>query len=149
MIKRQFFDNLRFPEGRNYEDIYTTPYIFLNAKTIYFSENVYLGYRVNPSSITANPSVKNINDLGEAVTKLIDCFNTSPQLSTTFISLAHYYTALSYENESYQTAKRRWQLLKQLLNNTGFELHRVHNKEDQLFYDNGVEFIHCREFIEH
>ena len=141
VYNKNLFDDIRFPEGKNYEDAYTTPYIYLKAKNIYFCNNEYIGYRINPNGITATKSIKNINDIGGAAEKLIGFFNYKPELSSSFISLAQYYIATSYETEGFFVAKKRWKLLKQQLYTSSFDKKYIVNRGNKFFFLFGIYFI--------
>lgn len=141
VYNKNLFDDIKFPEGKNYEDAYTTPYIYLKAKNIYFCDNEYLGYRINPNGITATKSIKNIDDIGGAAEKLIGFFNYRPELSSSFIALAQYYIANSYETEGFFVANKRWKLLKEQLYRSSFDKIYIVNRGNKLFFIFGVYFI--------
>lgn len=141
VYRKELFNDIKFPEGKNYEDSYTTPYIYLSAKNIYFCEKEYLGYRLNPNGITANKSIKNINDIGGAAEKLISYFSIRPELTSSFIALSQYYISNSYEKEGYFVAKQRWGVLKNKLYKSGFNKNYIENSGNKLFYIFGIYFI--------
>lgn len=141
VYNKNLFDDIKFPEGKNYEDAYTTPYVYLKAKNIYFCNNQYIGYRINPNGITATKSIKNIDDIGGAAEKLIGFFNCRPELSSSFISLAQYYIATSYETEGFFVAKKRWKLLKQQLYTSSFDESYIVNRGNKFFFLFGIYFI--------
>lgn len=141
VYKKELFNDIKFPEGKNYEDAYTTPYIYLISKKIYFCNNEYLGYRINPNGITATKSVKNIEDIGGAAEKLISFFPVRPELILSFIALAQYYIASSYEAEGFFIAKKRWELLRNKLHKLEFSKDNIENTGNKLFYIFGVYFI--------
>lgn len=141
VFNKNLFDDIKFPEGKNYEDAYTTPYIYLKAKNIYFCNNEYLGYRINPNGITATKSIKNINDIGGAAEKLIGFFNYRPELSSSFISLAQYYIANSYETEGFFIANKRWKVLKEQLYTSSFDKKYIVNRGNKFFFLFGIYFI--------
>ncbi|PAL17396.1 hypothetical protein B8W92_00090 [Moraxella osloensis] len=141
VYNKNLFDDIKFPEGKNYEDAYTTPYVYLKAKNIYFCNNEYIGYRINPNGITATKSIKNIDDIGGAAEKLIGFFNYRPELSSSFISLAQYYIANSYETEGFFVANKRWKLLKQQLYTSSFDKKYIVNRGNKFFFLFGIYFI--------
>lgn len=141
VYNKNLFDDIKFPEGKNYEDAYTTPYIYLKAKNIYFCNNEYIGYRINPNGITATKSIKNINDIGGAAEKLIGFFNYRPELSSSFISLAQYYIANSYETEGFFVANKRWKVLKEQLYTSSFDKKYIVNRGNKFFFLFGIYFI--------
>jgi glycosyltransferase involved in cell wall biosynthesis len=141
VYNKKLFDDIKFPEGTNYEDAYTTPYIYLISKNIYFLNQEYLGYRFNPSGITATKSIKNIDDIGGAAEKMIDFFYIRPELSSSFIALSHYYISNSYEVEGFLVAKKRWKLLKDKIYGSNFDKSFISNTGNKLFYIFGVNFV--------
>lgn len=141
VYNKNLFDDIKFPEGKNYEDAYTTPYVYLKAKNIYFCNNQYIGYRINPNGITATKSIKNIDDIGGAAEKLIGFFNYRPELSSSFISLAQYYIANSYETEGFFVANKRWKLLKEQLYTSSFDKKYIVNRGNKFFFLFGIYFI--------
>ena len=141
VYNKNLFDDIKFPEGKNYEDAYTTPYIYLKAKNIYFCNGQYIGYRINPNGITATKSIKNIDDIGGAAEKLIGFFNCRPELSSSFISLAQYYIATSYETEGFFVANKRWKVLKEQLYTSSFDKKYIVNRGNKFFFLFGIYFI--------
>ena len=63
LYKKDLFNEVRFPEGRNYEDLATIYKLYFNAKnnivTDYTLYNYWLG---NSNSITSNSTIKNMTD---------------------------------------------------------------------------------------
>lgn len=141
VYNKNLFDDIKFPEGKNYEDAYTTPYVYLKAKNIYFCNNQYIGYRINPNGITATKSIKNIDDIGGAAEKLIGFFNCRPELSSSFISLAQYYIATSYETEGFFVANKRWKVLKEQLYTSAFDKKYIVNRGNKSFLLFEIYFI--------
>ena len=62
LYKRALFQNIRFPEGKVFEDIVTTPQIFLKAEKFVFLQEELYCYFINRNSIVHSPSYKNRND---------------------------------------------------------------------------------------
>lgn len=141
VYNKTLFENIKFPEGRNYEDAYTTPYIYLISNNIYFCNNEYLGYRFNPNGITATKSIKNIEDMGGAAEKLIDFFDYRPELSSSFMALSQYYITNSFEKEGFFVANKRWKLLSNKLHASSFNKKYIINSGNKMFFMLGVYFI--------
>lgn len=141
VYKKELFENIKFPEGKNYEDAYTTPYIYLISKNIYFCNEEYLGYRFNPSGITATKSIKNIDDIGGAAEKMISFLSIRPELISSFIALSQYYITSSNEAEGFYIARARWKLLRSKLNKSDFDKSFISNTGNKLFYMFGVYFV--------
>lgn len=55
--------DIRYPDGRRYEDIATTYRLFDEASTVAFTDEPLYYYRLREDSITATPSVQDIDDL--------------------------------------------------------------------------------------
>lgn len=52
IFSRQLFDELRFPQGRIYEDMYLIPQLFLKGRNFKFIQYHGYAYFMNPNSIT-------------------------------------------------------------------------------------------------
>ena len=63
IIRKDLFNNIEFPVGRNYEDLAVMYKIFNRANSFFKSNNVYYLYRQNPSSIMHTFSAKNKYDM--------------------------------------------------------------------------------------
>ncbi|HBD1930101.1 TPA: glycosyltransferase family 2 protein, partial [Escherichia coli] len=63
IYKTYLFDEITFPNGRRYEDVITTPQIYLKCDDVFSSSSCLLKYRDNPEGITRNPTLSDINDL--------------------------------------------------------------------------------------
>ena len=63
LYKKSLFDEVRFPEGRNYEDLATIYKLYFNAKSIIVTDyTLYYYWLGNSNSITSNSTVKNMTD---------------------------------------------------------------------------------------
>lgn len=63
LYKKNLFDEVRFPEGRNYEDLATIYKLYFNAKSIIVTDyTLYYYWLGNSNSITSNSTVKNMTD---------------------------------------------------------------------------------------
>ncbi len=62
LYKKELFNNVVFPEGRVYEDVYVIPYVLSKTnKAVFLEEKLYF-YRQNPSSISKTLSLSKIQD---------------------------------------------------------------------------------------
>ena len=59
LYKRTLWKDIRYPVGKNYEDVLTTYRIFLNCKRVISLPDVKYYYLTNESGIVKNPSLKN------------------------------------------------------------------------------------------
>lgn len=63
LYKKNLFDEVRFPEGRNYEDLATIYKLYFKAKKIIVTDyTLYYYWLGNSNSITNNSTVKNMTD---------------------------------------------------------------------------------------
>ena len=62
MYKRDIWNNLRFREGRNYEDLDIILPLLNKAHKIYVLNDVLIMHRIRPNSITCTKSLKNDRD---------------------------------------------------------------------------------------
>lgn len=62
--KRELFDEIRYPEGKVFEDVFTTYKLINNADTIYISDKITYNYEIRGGSISNNwwNNDKKIND---------------------------------------------------------------------------------------
>lgn len=67
ICKRSLFKDVKFPVGRRFEDIATTPKLYFKAEKIHHISEPLIGYRINPSSITRNPIPNDTKDILYAV----------------------------------------------------------------------------------
>lgn len=147
IYKKEVFEGLRFPKGRNYEDAYTIPAVLLKAKTIYFLNKPFIGYRVNPNGITGTLSLKNIEDMEYAAFKILEYCNNREEFSISFFNLAQYCVRMSYKLEGYDKANERWQRLKAKMNQSKFNASYITKKGDKVFMNLGVYKFAMIEFV--
>lgn len=73
IYKKQLFDEIRFPMGRNYEDISVFYKLVIRARKIIHIFSEYYVYNViNENSITKKTNIKNMYDMYVAVNDLCD-----------------------------------------------------------------------------
>ena len=75
LYKAELFDNVRFPEGHNYEDIYVTHKILLSAHEIVLIPNILYHYVQYRGSISHTASLNNNLDLWIARHELYEKYN--------------------------------------------------------------------------
>lgn len=63
IMRREYFESVRFPEGRIYEDEYVIPYLFSQAEKIYISRNTFYKYVSRNGSTLQSPYSKKQLDL--------------------------------------------------------------------------------------
>ncbi|SDC18379.1 glycosyltransferase [Acinetobacter boissieri] len=141
VYKRDLFDGISFPVGRNYEDAYTTPFLFFKAQQVYFSSEILLQYRINLHGITATKSEKNINDLGQGAMHYLAHLKQYPVLAPTLVSISQSYINDSISAEGYRRAYARWSTLKPQISQAKLEHTFILNRGNRLFLRFGVGFL--------
>ena len=139
VYKKQLFNGIRFPVGKNYEDAYTTPFLFLKAQSVYITNQVLLQYRINLQGITATKSKKNIDDLGGGALCYLQHIKAYPVLTPTLVSIAQSYIYDSLNAEGFKTAYKR-------CNNLNLKAHvlderLILNRGNRLFFKFGLWFL--------
>ena len=66
VYRRHLFENVRFPEGKVFEDIYTLPSILANSSKIATTNKGLYLYRINPKGITSTAQASQTTMLLEA-----------------------------------------------------------------------------------
>lgn len=67
LYRKELFENIRFPAGRNYEDITVGIQLFEKINTMVLQESPKYYYRVRKDSITKNKTIKTCNDYMDAI----------------------------------------------------------------------------------
>lgn len=67
VVKRSLYDGVLFPEGRNFEDIATTPLLMSKAASVYYFPCPVVCYRQRKGSIVKTKSLKNALNLSSSV----------------------------------------------------------------------------------
>ncbi|WP_274864305.1 glycosyltransferase family 2 protein [Serratia marcescens] len=68
VYKRELFEYIEFPVGRNFEDFQTVPLLYMNSQnSIVNIPKPLLAYRINPQGITRSASRKELNDLDHTI----------------------------------------------------------------------------------
>ncbi|MGN7972751.1 glycosyltransferase family 2 protein [Serratia sp. 22264] len=67
IYRKTLFDEMRFPQGRNFEDIQLIPQLYLKAERIVMCDTPLVGYRTNPNGITRAPKRRDLDDLDYAI----------------------------------------------------------------------------------
>ncbi len=76
LIKAELFERVIYPEGKLYEDMFTTWKIISNANRVLCINRAYYYYRINPESIGNRPFSQKNKELLEAVD---ECFSSCMQ----------------------------------------------------------------------
>ena len=138
---KKLFKNRVFPLRKLYEDAYTTPFVFLEAKNIYFINECLLGYRINNQGITAKINEKSLDDLKGVAQIFIESLPQCNYFGLSLISISQYYISQSLKAEGYFKALLRWAEIKQSIKNSNFDKTILKNKGNKLFYQYGISFL--------
>lgn len=141
VYKTCLFGHIRFPVGKNYEDAYTTPFLFFAAKTAYFSPAVLINYRINPTGITATKSRKNIDDLGGVPLFYLKHIQQHPELAATLIAVSQSHIMDILNLDGLGVAQQRWKALKQQIQQQHIQMDILRNRGNRLFLQYGVWFL--------
>lgn len=140
IYKKELFEEIKFPIRKNFEDIYTTPYIYLKASTIFFINRQLVNYRYNPESITNVYSEKNLADMKGAILTLSNIIQDHPYYMSSLISSARMYVQMLIQNKGIFSAYSEWvDLKKQLKFSQRKDIVKeyVSSKKHLLFYQLG------------
>ena len=139
--KTSLFGHIRFPVGKNYEDAYTTPFLFFAAETVYFNPTVLINYRINPMGITASKSRKNIDDLGGVPLFYLKHIQQHPELAATLIAVSQSHIMDILNLDGIMVAQQRWKALKQQIQQHQIQVSVLRNRGNRLFFHYGVAFL--------
>lgn len=112
IYKKELFKEIKFPVGKNFEDAYTIPYIYLKSKNIYFIDEILLHYRFNPNSITSSITDKNLSDFKDAILKLSHYIERYPFLINSLLSLSRMYIQMYMQSKGFYNSFLEWRKLK-------------------------------------
>lgn len=66
IYRRRLFDEVRFPEGRVFEDVFTLPLLLQRAQSVATTDRGLYYYCLNPDGITSRATGKELQDLLDA-----------------------------------------------------------------------------------
>ncbi|WND06308.1 glycosyltransferase family 2 protein [Acinetobacter soli] len=112
IYKKELFKEIKFPVGKNFEDAYTIPYIYLKSNNIYFIDEILLHYRFNPNSITSSITDKNLSDFKGAIMKLSHYIERHPFLINSLLSLSRMYIQMYMQSKGFYNSFLEWRKLK-------------------------------------
>jgi len=120
LYKRTLFETIRFPEGRYYEDVCTTPYLIENAEKVTVISDNLVYYRIRKSSISNNINIESIKDRIQSFNELDDFI--SNRIPSIFTEEQRYYgreinlgrTISKYLNQRYSSSVRSYEAEKLL-----------------------------------
>lgn len=111
LYRRDLWEGIRFPEGRVYEDVETTYYLFEKCNRLCVLDTSLYLHRLHPGTITMDCSGKYIEDCIKASTTLMEVINknipeyfTYEQLkdrrTALFLTLISFYCKYSLQNNN-------------------------------------------------
>ncbi|WP_151732584.1 glycosyltransferase family 2 protein [Acinetobacter ursingii] len=112
IYKRELFKDIKYPIGKNFEDIYTTPYLYLAANTMFFINEILINYRYNANSITNVISDKNLKDMKDAILGLSMTIDDHPYYMGSLVSSARMYVQMLITSKGFFYARFEWKQLR-------------------------------------
>lgn len=120
--KKELFNDIKFPKGKSYEDMFTYYKLVLKSNNILSTASqYYLYYISNPTSITNTVNEKNMMDLFEAVNEKCNgvtsfCINNG--INTTYIEYYRrfYYTYIYHKIKKYGLSNELSDYIRAFLN---------------------------------
>lgn len=98
--------DLRFPEGRYFEDVYLTPTLMTRARQVVYVNEAWIAYRKRAGSILSTPSPQKWQDLQDSMNHLPALLSAQrPALSQQTLAAAGYFIYRSWMRASKQAAK--------------------------------------------
>lgn len=141
--RKMLFDEIRFPKGRNYEDMATLYKLVLKSANIYYVNYSYYIYNIsNTNSITKITSLKNMNDMYLSVNEMCDgikCYYEHKNIDLTYLEyfkrneyIYIYIKLLKVENAS----RLKKEIKEYLLKNRNYNLikFRYYNLKKLIFF---------------
>ena len=89
IYKRELFNDIRFPNGKIHEDMFTTYKLFDLSNTVVYTKKILYGYRIRKNSITNTSFSEKRFDNLEAIDEIIDYFKKDYSLSYILSNLAY------------------------------------------------------------
>lgn len=138
VYRASLFKNISFPAGYNFEDIAVVPFLFLEAKTLYSSNEVLYGYRDRPNSITRALSDKVIKQNTKSLKYVVDLLLLNSKSNVLFfIPLVHFfriYIDYLVRFEGVFPAFSAWRKTSIEVNKINAQGASITRKADKLFY---------------
>jgi len=137
VYRRNLFNKVSFPIGYNYEDVVSVPYLFLNAKSIYLSNDELCGYRNRPDSITRGVNrdlvVKNIKSYDNLISNLADSLNRDHVFIIILVRYFRYFINYSLRFDGIFITYQRWRNYKYILESFRGDIDLINHRGDYLF----------------
>ncbi len=101
LFKKQIFNNIRFPEGKFFEDIITMYHVMENVKSLAFYDEKMYFYRKRCNSITVSPFSDKNFDMLEAINHVLLNAEHDHPAAYERLKVGYSYYYLSYINKAY------------------------------------------------
>lgn len=134
------FSNL-FPLGINYEDAFLVPRLILKSSNIFYLDDTLVLYRLNPNGITFSNSKKNIDNCQFVLESMIDRIQENQLYKIAAFNMVIYFIEISLFNEGYNSAKKRWYLIKMKLKNVN--MYKLSLKQKSVYFL-GIYYIYIK-----
>lgn len=107
IARRELYgDDLRFPEGRYFEDVFVSPTLMLRAQAVAYVPEPWIAYRKRPGSILSTPNPKKWQDLQDSVDHIPALLAArTPPLGTAPLAAAGYFAFRSWMRASSQAGR--------------------------------------------
>ena len=106
VYKRKLFDSIRFPEGRLFEDEYTTYKLYYDCKKIIVTNSELYYYFVNPDGITQNLSLNKRFDEYDAQIERINFYSDKNEKALYRLALLEFLRSAQWDLITYQDGKQ-------------------------------------------
>jgi len=98
--------DLRFPEGRYFEDVFVSPTLLLRARTVVYVPEAWIAYRKRPGSILTTPNPKKWQDLQDSLDHLPALLAAHrPRLNNGALAAASYLAYRSWMRATAQASR--------------------------------------------
>lgn len=98
--------DLRFPEGRYFEDGYVSPTLMLRARCVVYVDEPWIGYRKRPGSILTTPTPRKWQDLQDSLDHVPALLSGhKPPLGSAALAAAGYFAYRSWLRASKQAER--------------------------------------------
>lgn len=151
VYKRVLFTDLKFPSIYMCEDAAVLPFVFMNAKTVYFHSQSLYYYRYNPNSITKSTNEGYLKKVENAYLYIYNLFAVEHSKNIIFmhtlVPLLRGYMEFVLKHHGLKVAVQKWKLYKNKIDSLGFKASKLEKLTNRLFYQGGIYFLICLNFM--
>lgn len=91
LYRASLFKDMRFPTGRLHEDIYVLPQFYRRGLKVIYTDKVLYCYRHRKGSITRNYTIRNVECIAEAMSKILQIYYDDKLYNTLLMGFIHVY----------------------------------------------------------